>query len=978
MQSSSLLSDTGTGPLPHRARLYLNALCALLLAVGLLYRPALAPGIGLSFMPAAVMVIALLRGWVFAAAAAVVACGADAVLLPDGQWQDAVVLAVAGLPCAELLRRGMPPLAIAGLLALPALLLCLPEVSAHGTAAGLAALAGATGTASIDVSLATAALVFIPHRGDSHPAHCRARIAHVVFAVVVNTVWLGVLLLVAVGGAPPYHTGAQAYDPTAAVRLCVLGLATLAGTVALTHALERAARRLTVTNRTGPDTGPRLLRIGPAEVPHELAGALLCIAHEAMRLRIRVGARERALAQARSLIHRRGKELEDARRTILQLSNAVSAHKAMQGRYEALMAHLPQVVLFADEGGIIRGAGQAAAALLGYEPAELIGKPVGTLIPPDHVLEHPLDLSSHAGADSHASAGSQAGAALSVEAPVLTRDAKTINAVFQVETFQVDGARHRAIQVSRPVSARRSAPGGPDHTPPPYQQRSLFIAMMSHEVRTPLHSLVATLDLLRNPEQSPEEYQHRLSIARTSARSLLKIANDFLDLSKIDTGHFRMERRNFSLAAVLQEVVEGCHAHAQSLGLRMTVDTADALPPSFVGDPARLRQILENLVSNALKFTSHGLVSLQVQYDGRACCIDVRDTGAGIPHDKWESIFEPFEQVELAPGRSAGGTGLGLPISRRLAEAMGGSLTLLQSGPSGSTFRLFLPLEASQEAAPEEQSQRILVTPHANVLVVEDNPSNRYVAQALLDGLKCPATIVESGARALEVLQTGKFDIILMDCQMPGMDGCETTRRVRRLPGKRIPIIAMTADALPEDKQRCLEAGMDDFLVKPFRRAGLNEILCKWLVDGGGRRADGRGGTTDVAQLAASLPVLDMPMFNELRSSLQWKKESLNRICSTFTEAARKVADSVESASAADHRTVLRLLHTLLGSAGMVGARQLEYLAGVLQSAVKANQPALLACAREALRPALARFEREFERCVDVEESAETWESSCH
>src|SRR5690606_38160591 len=223
-----------------------------------------------------------------------------------------------------------------------------------------------------------------------------------------------------------------------------------------------------------------------------------------------------------------------------------------------------------------------------------------------------------------------------------------------------------------------------------HQSRDMFIATMSHEMRTPLHGLIATLDMLRGSEATGE-FQHQLAIARSSAKALLKIANDVRDFTRIGSAQFALDRRPFSMTRLLREVLEEAHARAASRSLELKANIPAQLPPSFIGDPARLKQILGNLVSNALKFTREGSVTLDVAWDGRQCLIDVIDTGEGIPQDKRERIFEPFVQAH-SRNRSQPGTGLGLPISRRLAEAMGGDLVLLRSGDDGSTFRLSLRL----------------------------------------------------------------------------------------------------------------------------------------------------------------------------------------------------------------------------------------------------------------------------------------------
>jgi signal transduction histidine kinase/CheY-like chemotaxis protein len=487
-----------------------------------------------------------------------------------------------------------------------------------------------------------------------------------------------------------------------------------------------------------------------------------------------------------------------------------------------------------------------------------------------------------------------------------------------------------------------------------------FVAMMSHEIRTPLHGLMATIDMLRDEPLSAEG-RHRIGIARVSARTLLNIANDILDLSRIEAGAFPLEHEPFHLASVLREVVDETRARAESLGLELRATTEGSLPRALIGDPARIKQILANLVSNALKFTTTGGVSVHARYDGRFCTIDVVDTGHGVPDNKRDVIFDPFVQVESKVTRRAGGAGLGLPISRRLSEAMGGSLVLLNTGAGGSTFRVTLALAASDEEPLEDQSQRILKNPPGRILVVEDHPANQYVAQSLLESLDCTVRIAGTGAEALELLRSETFDLVFMDCQIPAMDGYETTRRMRAVLNRYIPVVAITANAMMDDKQRCLDAGMDDFLPKPFTKSALSDVLCKWLVPGANAIAGGA-----IAERVGELPVLAEAVFDELWQSLQWRLSPLRKIYESFLSVAHETLDILEPGSPGEGSLLARRLHTLLGSAGMVGARQVERVAAWLGEAVKADRRAELESGRRVLAEALQRFEDELEGRLDT------------
>jgi signal transduction histidine kinase/CheY-like chemotaxis protein len=487
-----------------------------------------------------------------------------------------------------------------------------------------------------------------------------------------------------------------------------------------------------------------------------------------------------------------------------------------------------------------------------------------------------------------------------------------------------------------------------------------FVAMMSHEIRTPLHGLMATIDMLRDEPLSAEG-RHRIGIARVSARTLLNIANDILDLSRIEAGAFPLEHKPFHLASVLREVVDEARARAESLGLELRATSEGSWPRSFIGDPARIKQILANLVSNALKFTTTGGVSLHARFDGRVCTIDVVDTGEGVPENKRDVIFDPFVQVESKTSRRAGGAGLGLPISRRLSETMGGSLVLVKSDSGGSTFRVTLVLASSDEEPLEDQSQRILKNPPGRILVVEDHPANQYVAQSLLESLDCTVSIAGTGAEALDLLAREPFDLVFMDCQMPGMDGYETTRRMRAVLQRYIPVVAITANAMVDDKQRCLDAGMDDFLPKPFTKSALSDLLGKWLVPGANAIAG-----SDLTERIGELPALAMPVFEELWQSLQWRLAPLRKIYESFLSVAHETLDILQRTSDKGEGLLARRLHTLIGSAGMVGARQVERVAAWLSEAVKADRRVEMETGRTLLAEALRRFEEELERRLDA------------
>jgi signal transduction histidine kinase/CheY-like chemotaxis protein len=453
--------------------------------------------------------------------------------------------------------------------------------------------------------------------------------------------------------------------------------------------------------------------------------------------------------------------------------------------------------------------------------------------------------------------------------------------------------------------------------------RNLFVAMMSHEVRTPLHGLMATLSLLRE-ETLSDEGRRRLDIARSSAKSLLSIANDILDLSRVETGGFSFEVKPFDPRRLVGLIVEEFQATAQAQRLKLVSTIDDNLPQALMGDRNRIHQVISNLVTNALKFTEKGGVTIRVAWREEKLIVDVIDTGGGVPPEKREAIFDSFVQAESAPNRRSAGTGLGLTIGRHLAKAMGGSLNLHVSSKNGSIFRLELKLEVSDEPVPEDTSQRILAHPTGHILVVEDNEANQYVAKVLLESLDCTVAIVDNGKKALERVQQEQFDLVLMDCQLPGMDGYETAQRMREVMVKRIPIIAMTANALPEGQERCAAVGMDAFLTKPFSKATLSRLLGEWLAE------DSKAERTE--------PVLDMEVFDELWESLQWRTKPLEGIYEAVVNNVRGAIHLLSQPQPAASQQLLRSLHTVRGSASMVGAKRLARIAAMLEHSARNQQ----------------------------------------
>jgi len=914
---------------------------ALLLATSAqLFELTLHPSVRISLLPAVIMAVALLGGWRWATALALTTW-VVALLLDSASGSTALGLpfAVAG---GEMLRRSMG--------CFPALVMqLLAELIhyLHALANGLAidpweASGVALTEATINVALSIGCVALLPRREASRARRARVSTGHVMFMLIA-----GSAALTAVGLLETLS--AEAPLDEVWLRVCaVLAVAIAIAYVATLHAQTRL-RALQRWLRGDAKTCPQLLSA-------ELERDAIAVMGEIRRLRRELANRCRQLDSAERTTERLKHLLLTSKALLKQRSLRLrqTEHElgVFKNRYRVLMRHSSDVAMFVSPDGTIESVSHSILTLLGYEAAAIKGQRLSLLVPAHQSVDHPL---------SNLQLEKLATSMRPFETILRSADGKEIAAYIQIcQYVQTNGIRY-AIHVRDPSGMRAAITAlrrAQKIAKQARRSRELFIAAMSHELRTPLHGLLATLEMMRAEPQSPQQLQERLAVARLSARSLLKIANDILDLTRIDSGHFALQHELFSLGRLLQETIDASKAQADSLHLNVSMQLPERLPRSFHGDPVRLKQIMNNLISNALKCTRRGGIHLSVKYDGQQISIDVIDTGEGVPASKRDAIFDPFIQVDQA-GAPRGGTGLGLPISRRLAQAMGGDVILLRSSEAGSVFRVTLALEASHESPRDEQTQRIFCNPRGNILVVEDNSTNRFVAEALLASLHCPATIVDNGAEAVRLLHEQHFDLVLMDCQMPDMDGYETTRRIRVQLHHRIPVIAMTASTMADDRPRCLKAGMDDFLPKPFGRAALHDILCKWL------RPDRQHAAAAPSDPLDALPDLDQKVFEELSHSLRHERAPLQRICEAFVESAAHILLWLKGGGQMDIATLKILLHSLLGSAGMVGARRVEYLAGQLQTFVADGNEIEAAATAAALVQSMQRFQREFDRRIE-------------
>ncbi len=632
---------------------------------------------------------------------------------------------------------------------------------------------------------------------------------------------------------------------------------------------------------------------------------------------------------------------------IARRAKAEQASKEGERRYRLLADYSSDmIVLSSMEDNKRLYVSPASRRLYGYEPEELMGQSVETITHPDDIdtvkkATQALENSDHALATYRARR--KDGRYIWVEA----RWRRIVNA--ETGAFQrIGNARDVTERVNAEEAlqiAKEQADAARKEAEAANQAKSEFLANMSHEIRTPMNGIIGMIHILLGTALTDEQLDYAKSIS-ACGETLLVLINDILDIAKLEARAMVLEKMPFDLAALVETAISVLTPRAREKGVAVSAAVPSELQGVFVGDPTRIRQVLLNLAGNAVKFTEAGSVSIEVSVSEEAAGLpklrfEVIDTGIGIPANALPKLFQKFTQADGSIARKFGGTGLGLAISKQLVEAMGGTIGVESKERDGSRFWFELPLvpATSTEVPKTRALSTSLVAPrNLRVLLVEDNAVNQQVARLILTKAGHTVEIAESGRKAIDAVQSGSFDVVLMDIQMSDVDGIHATARIRALapPACDVPIIAMTANALEGAREEYLAAGMNDYVSKPFNPPDLIAKLDRVAINAA-EPISITGHATSAASLTA--PAFDPAKLDELKQLVD--EDKFNFFVGQFTEGLEarigRFAIALQLSSWAE---AAREAHDVVSVAGQVGAERLSALARDLEHACKADDEA--------------------------------------
>lgn len=601
-------------------------------------------------------------------------------------------------------------------------------------------------------------------------------------------------------------------------------------------------------------------------------------------------------------------------------------HGLVRARLASIIGTSLDAVLVVDPQGRIVEFNGAAEEIFGYARDEALGAAMEDLIIPDHLKQAHRD-----GMQRYLETGvrhvigkgriqmearCKDGSHFPVELSVSSADSE------HGELF-VSFAR----DISRRVAAERELIKARDEAVAGERAKADLIAVMSHEMRTPLNGMLGTLELLDTEGRSAKDRDY-LGLIRASGQQLLHHVDNVLEISRAEAGKIKSERDVFSLRALVRELVEGQRGAAENRGNAITYRVETRGRDHAIGDPARLRQVLLNLIGNAIKFTRNGAIALEVDRLGNGDLVEFRviDTGIGIDPADQARVFDDFVTLDTSYSRVAGGTGLGLAIVKRIVEAMGGEVGLESARGEGSLFWVRLPLPAAQGAPrpgkPEKRETGAAPSPVAplRVLIVEDNRINRIVLRDLLEQDGHHVDEAHDGQQAVERVRRTSYDLVFMDISMPVMDGVEATRAIRdsEARGTRLPLIALTAHARPTDKERFRAAGLDDILVKPITRDGLRAIIARFS------QPDRSAGALERPAFQQGATLVDRAHLDSLTKALGHARvaDLISQYRTEMEGAVTHISDALDSGAV--DAALAEKVHHAAGSSAMVGAMTLR------------------------------------------------------
>jgi len=643
-------------------------------------------------------------------------------------------------------------------------------------------------------------------------------------------------------------------------------------------------------------------------------------------------------------------------RDITARKRTEDALKQSELRLRTVVSNVPVILFALDRQGLFtfcEGKGLNAA---GLKPGALVGRSV-----------YDLDRNLSGLSD-------QIGKALAGETVTMTREVR--GAVYEGQAVpmrddrgEVTGLIGIAMDITERKRAEEETQRAREAAEAASQAKSEFLANMSHEIRTPMNGILGMTELALETSLTAEQREY-LDMVKISAESLLTIINDILDFSKIEAGKLELDHEFFDLRCFLDSVLKPLTLRARQKGLDLSSAVDPQVPEALLGDSGRLRQVLMNLVGNAIKFTEHGSVSVNVKFESldlhtAGLRLEVKDTGIGIPRAKQEVIFDAFAQADGSTTRRYGGTGLGLTITRKIVEMMGGQIGVESKPGQGATFTVTLPFSLAAKAEPlqPEEAPAVAVQSseaeagtavqsesHAGsplrILVAEDNPANQKLVLYLLQKLGYAVEVASDGKEALATLEKAgleSFGLVLMDVQLPEMNGFEATAAIRQMEkrsGRRLPVVALTAHALKGDMERCLEAGMDGYVSKPIRREELIEAIQCFLPCP-------PPSTGNQVALAAGSETLNMP---ETLARIGGNTGLLGELVEIFLDSYPGLLQRMSRAIAEyDYHALDSVVHILKSSLGNFSALPALQAAVALEESIPGRDPKKISAAYETL-----------------------------